>query len=243
MRSAAAAFAWEFRQRLRWGLIALGLYFAVLATFQLVAGPRSPIHQQRELTFAFTVLVPVSFAFLYFLAVFSYGLAGDLTARHSLYPARMFTLPVSTAGLAGWPMLYGATTLAGLWVATVLIALWPSGVPAPLLWPALFAAGFIAWLQVIAWMPYGLPGLRMIAAVLWLTAIDAVVITAMEFEVREARMVAIMAPQVPLAFLAARYAVSPVVRRYALYGDGRSARCWLASRNPVGSTRSGRTTR
>jgi poly(3-hydroxybutyrate) depolymerase len=208
MRSAAAAFSWEFRQRLRWGLLVLGLYFVVLATFQfLILGPRSNTHPFESLTFAFTVLVPLSFAFLYFLAVFSYGLAGDLTARHSLYPARSFTLPVSTAGLAGWPMLYGTATLAALWVATVLIALWPSGVPAPFLWPALFAAAFIAWLQVIAWMPYGLPGLRMIAAVLWLTAIDAVVITAMEFEVREALMVAIMAPQVPLAYLAARYAV------------------------------------
>jgi polyhydroxybutyrate depolymerase len=208
MRSAAAAFAWEFHRRLRWGLIALGLYFVVLATFQfLILGPRSPIHPLHSMTFAFTVNVPLAFAFMYFLAVFSYGLAGDLTARHSLYPARMFTLPVSTAALAGWPMLYGTTTLAGLWVAAAVIALWPSGVPAPLIWPALFAAAFIAWLQVIAWMPYGLPGLRMIAAVLWLTTIDAVVLTAMELEVRDSLMVAIMAPQVPLAYLAARYAV------------------------------------
>jgi polyhydroxybutyrate depolymerase len=209
MRSAAAAFAWEFRQRLRWGLIALAVYLVVLATVQfLILGPRSPIHPLRSTTFAFTVLVPLSFAFMYFLAVFSYGLAGDLTARHSLYPARMFTLPVSTAALAGWPMLYGTTTLAGLWVAAALIALRPSGVLAPLIWPALFAAAFIAWLQVFAWMPYGLPGLRMIVAVLWLTTIDAVVFTAMELEVRESLMVAIMAPQVPLAYLAARYAVA-----------------------------------
>jgi poly(3-hydroxybutyrate) depolymerase len=208
MRSAAAAFAWEFRRRLRWGLIALGVYLAVLALVQFVIlGPRSPIHPLSEMTFALTVLVPVSFAFLYFLAVFSYGLAGDLTARHSLYPARMFTLPVSTAALAGWPMLYGTTTLAALWLVAALIALRPSGVPAPLVWPALFAAAFIAWLQAFAWMPYGLPGLRMIVAVLWLTTIDAVVFTAMEMKVRESLMVAIMAPQVPLAYLTARYAV------------------------------------
>src|SRR6185436_19868201 len=195
MRSAAAAFAWEFQRRLRWGLIALGLYFVVLAAFQfLIRGPRSPIHPLHSMTFAFTVNLPLAFAFMYFLAVFSYGLAGDLTARHSLYPTRMFTLPVSTAALAGWPMLYGTTTLAGLWVAATLIALWPSGVPAPLIWPALFAAAFIAWLQVFAWMPYGLPGLRMIAAVLWLTTIDAVVFTAMELKVPESLMVAIMAP-------------------------------------------------
>jgi poly(3-hydroxybutyrate) depolymerase len=207
MRSAAAAFAWEFRRRLRWGLIALGLYFVVLAAFQLILGPRSPIHSSRDVTLAFTVLVPLAFAFMYFLAVFSYGLAGDLTARHSLYPARMFTLPVSTAGLAGWPMLYGTITMAVLWVAATLIALRPAGVRAPLIWPALFAGAFIAWLQVFTWMPYGLPGLRMIAAVLWLTTIDVVVFAAMELQLRESLMVAILAPQIPLAYLAARYAV------------------------------------
>lgn len=208
MRSAAAAFAWEFRQRLRWGLIAVGIHLAVLALFQFVIlGPRSPIHPLRSVTFALTVTVPLALAVMYFLAVFSYGLAGDLTGRHSLYPARMFTLPVSTAQLAGWPMLYGATTLAGLWVAAALLALWPSGVPAPLVWPALFAAAFIAWLQALAWMPYGLPGLRIIMAVLLLTMIDAVVLIAMELQVPDSLMVLIMAPQVPLAYLAARYAV------------------------------------
>src|SRR5439155_9117088 len=104
-------------------------------------------------------------------------------------------------------MLYGTVTMAGLWVAVALVALWPSGVPAPLIWPALFAAAFVAWLQAFAWMPYGLPGLRMIVAVLWLSMIDAVVFTAMEFQVRESLMILILAPLVPLAYLAARYAV------------------------------------
>lgn len=208
MRSAAAAFGWEFQRRLRLGLIALGLYFVVLATFQfLILGPRTSLHPLRSMTFALTVNVPLSFAAMYLLAVFSYGLAGDLTARHSLYPARMFSLPVSTAALAGWPMLYGTLAMAGLWVAVALVALWPSGVQAPLVWPALFAASFVAWLQVITWMPYGLPGLRMIAAVLWLTTIDAVVLAAIELELRESLMVAILAPQIPLAYLAARYAL------------------------------------
>ena len=209
MRSAAVAFAWEFGRRLRWGLIALGVYLVVLSTFQfLILGPRSPINPARSVVFAFTVVVPLSFASMYLLAVFSYGLAGDLTARHSLYPARMFTLPVSTAALAGWPMLYGTTALAAFWVVATLLGLWPSGVRAPLVWPALFAAAFLAWMQVFTWMPYGLPGMRVIAAVLCLTAIDAVVFTAIELEVREWVMVVIMAPQVPFAFLAARFAVA-----------------------------------
>jgi hypothetical protein len=81
-----------------------------------------------------------------------------------------------------------------------------SGVHAPRL-AALFAAAFVAWLQAFAWMPYGLPGLRMIVAVLWLTTIDVVVFTAVELQVRESLMILILAPLVPLAYLAGRYAV------------------------------------
>ena len=64
----------------------------------------------------------MSATFFYFLAVFSFGLSGDLAARQSIYPARMFTLPVTTAALAGWPMLYGTAAMASLWLATRLLA-------------------------------------------------------------------------------------------------------------------------
>ena len=114
---------------------------------------------------------------MYFLAVFSFGLAGDLAARQSIYPARMFTLPVTTAALAGWPMLYGTAAMASLWVATALLA--RAGrreSTLPLIWPALLAAAFLAWTQALMWMPYGLPGLRVIVAVLWLVTLDAVVL-------------------------------------------------------------------
>src|SRR5207245_781172 len=63
-------------------------------------------------SFAFFVIVPLSATFIYFLAVFIFGLSGDLSARQSIYPSRMFTLPVTSAALAGLPMLYGATAMA-----------------------------------------------------------------------------------------------------------------------------------
>src|SRR5437667_229706 len=172
MRSAAAAFAWEFRRRLRAGLIALAVYLLVLGTVQLVLGPRSPIHPSNETTFAFTVTVPLTAAFFFLLAVFTNGLAGDLTARQSMYPARMFTLPVTTAELAGYPMLYGSVAIAGVWVVAILAVVRPLGVQFPVVWPALFGAAFLAWLQVFTWMPYGLPGLRVIVAVLSLFTFD-----------------------------------------------------------------------
>ncbi len=173
--------------------------------------------------FAATVVVPVSLFTYYFLAVFSFGLTGDLVARQSMYPARLFTLPVTTAELALWPMLYGTATLAGLYMAATRFAVWPSGVDLPLFWPTLFAAATLAWTQAFMWMPYGLPGVRVIVTVLWLATIDAVVFTAVDRKVPESVMVAALAPQLPLAYLCARFGVA-MARR----GDVRDWRVQFA---------------
>ena len=108
MRSAAAAVAWQFRRRHRWGLIAIIGYLVVVAMIKLVILERGQRVDLDDESFAFFVIVPVTSTFLYFLSVFSFGLSGDVAARQSMYPARMLTLPVSTAALAGLPMLYGA---------------------------------------------------------------------------------------------------------------------------------------
>jgi hypothetical protein len=156
----------------------------------------------------FLVLAPLMATFLFLLAVFSFGLDGDFAARQSIYPARLFTLPVTTAALAGWPMLYGAVAVVGLWLLTALLALWPSGIHVPLIWPALLAVVFLAWIQAVTWMPYGFRGLRVCVLMLWLIVSEAIVMLAMEFKVAEPVMVAFLLPQLPLAVLAARFAVA-----------------------------------
>jgi hypothetical protein len=209
MRSAAAAVAWEFRQRHRWGLIAVTGYLLGLATIKLlILKPGQGLDFEDAPGFALAVVVPLTSTFMYFLAVFSFGLAGDLASRQSMYPVRMFALPVTNAALAGWPMLYGTAAMAILWFATRLLAVWPSGVDVPILWPALLAASLLAWTQALTWMAYPLRGLRVIITVLWLTVIDAVVMVALEFKAPEPVMLAILAPHVPLAHLAARFAVA-----------------------------------
>jgi hypothetical protein len=218
MRSPALAIAWEFRQRHRWGLIAVTGYLLVLATIKLlILEPGQPVNFDDE-SFALAVAVPLTATFMYFLAVFSFGLAGDLGARQSMYPTRMFTLPVPTAALAGWPMLYGTAAMAILWLVTRLFAVWPSGVDVPMVWPGLLAASLLAWTQALTWTPYPLRGLRVIVTVLWLAVIDAVVMVALEYKAPEPVMLAILAPHVPLAYFAARFAV----------GAGGS---WTSSRN------------
>ena len=226
--SAGAAIGWEFRRRHRLGLIALGCYLPALAIIKLLileSGRR--INLDSPESFAFVVVVPMTATFTYFLAVFTFGLEGDLAARQSMYPARMFTRPVTAAALAGWPMLYGCTAMVLLWMATRLLTVWPSGIEVPTLWPAFLAASLLAWTQALTWMPYPLPGLRIVMAMVWLTTIDSIVLLALYSKARESVMVAILGPQIPLAYFTARYAVSRA--RRGDVPDWRGALEWLAS--------------
>ena len=209
MRSPALAIAWEFRQRHRSALIALASYALVFVAVRLlVLGPGEPLRLDPPNGIAAAVIVPLSTAFMYFLAVFSFGLGGDLAARQSPFPARMFTLPVTTRALAGWPMLFGTAAVASLWLLTAPFVAGRGDSSCPSIWPALLGAVFLAWTQVLTWTAYGLPGLRIVATVLWLAALDAVVILAVQLEVPEPWLVAMLAPQLPLAYLAACFVVA-----------------------------------
>ena len=208
MRSSGKAIVWEFARRHRWGFLAVALYLVALAvTRLLILDLTQSIRLDSAESFALVVMVPMSASFTYFLAVFSFGLEGDLGRRESIFPARMFTLPVTTTALAGWPMLIGVVAVVLLWVATRFLALWPPGMYMPLIWPAALAGAFLAWMQFFMWMPYGLPGLRVVIAVVWLTMIDVVVILAIAFNISETMMVAGLVPLIPLGFVAARAAV------------------------------------
>lgn len=209
MTAAMSAIGWEFRKRHSWPLIALAAYLTVLATLKLLGfGPVEAIGLMPPDGRGAVFIAPLSTAFMYYLGVFSFGLSGDLAARRSIYPARLFTLPVRTESLVLAPMLHGTVAVALLVQAATMIARWPWGFETPLLWPALLAAVFLAWTQALTWMPYGLPGVRVVVTVLWLAALDVVVLLAMYFEVSEPVMLAVLAPQLPLAYVTARYAVA-----------------------------------
>jgi len=211
VRAHAAAFAWEFGRRHRWGWVALGTYIPgllVLRLHALAAG--TPMLSEWGVGFAFAVVVPGTAALYWFIALFTYGHTGNLSARQSLFPSRLFTLPVTNEALAAWPMLYGAAAIALLWVAVRLLAPWPPDLPItfPYVWPGLLAMVLLAWAQPIIWASYPLPGLRIAAAVLWLAAVEVASVFAMEERASEALMIAMLAPQLPLAYLAARRAVA-----------------------------------
>lgn len=209
MPSAVHAIGWEFRKRHSWLLIALLGYMVILAAIRLAGfGPIESIALVPPDGRGAALIAPLSTTFMYFLAVFSFGFSGDLAARQSIFPARLFILPVRTATLVRSPMLYGTLAVAIPVQAATLLARWALRIDTPVIWPALLAAVFLAWTQALTWMPYGVRGVRVVFTVLWLITLDAVVLLAMYFRVSESVMLALLAPQLPLAYLTACYAVA-----------------------------------
>jgi hypothetical protein len=211
MRAHAAAFASELLRRHRWGFLAVGLYLVALAVLQFIApGVGARIAGRWGPGFALAVVVPGSLAFYWMLVVFTFGSAGNFAGRESIFPARHFTLPLTNTALAAWPMLCGATAVVLLWIGVRVAAPWPANLPISVayLWPGLFAVVLLAWTQALTWRSYPLPGLRVAATVLALTAVQVASVLAIEFRVGETVMVALLAPQLPLAYLVARRAVA-----------------------------------
>ena len=187
----------------------MAAYMLILMAIKLLrVGPAGAISLAPPDGRAAVLIVPLSATYFYYLAVFSFGLSGDLGARQSIFPTRMFTLPVRTESLVRGPMLHGTGTVAILVLAATLLARWPWGITVPLIWPAVLAAVFLAWTQALTWMPYGLPGVRVIVTVLGLAWLDVIVILAVHFDLSERVMLAILIPQLPLAYLTACYAVA-----------------------------------
>jgi hypothetical protein len=157
MHTVGLSFAWEFWGRHRW-LIGptLAYLFALVLMINL-----APVG-----TFTPPIIVELSMplwpAILVLIAIFSYGDRGDLLARESGYPHRAFTLPVRTAALVAWPLALGAAFVGSLWLVLagwVLQQGWPE---CPVVWPAVFLAGFVSWTQALTWLPFPLPALRVL---------------------------------------------------------------------------------
>jgi hypothetical protein len=159
MTSPALAIGGMLVRRHRWGLAAVAgpLALAVAATAVVPAA-------MAEVVGLAWVLLMIGVCYL--VAVFAFGFDTDVAGAGSCYPGRMFTLPVRTAALAGWPIVFGAATLAGLWLAAAGLLFRPWGYDTPLAWPALMVAAQFVWVQALLWWPFGLPWARVIVGML-----------------------------------------------------------------------------
>jgi hypothetical protein len=182
---------------------------------------------------ALLAVAPSAAAAVLLLAIFTYSLRADLAAPAPQFPARLFTAPARTTALVAWPALYGAMAAALLWLAMALFILRPSGVAAPLAWPALGAAAFTVWMQAAVWWPVGWPLARLVApALLTVLAFTAPRWWA-DAGLPEWAAVPLLAALVPLGYAAA---VAGVAR--ARRGDGQHwpvPRLWRAGRGAARS--------
>jgi hypothetical protein len=156
MHSPAVALAWEFWGRHRLGLSAV----AVLVLGFAVASAISPLPDVAATLYSLWIVL----ALCYVIGVFAYGFEGRLETAESGFPVRLFLLPVRTWVLVGWPMLQGTVVAVLLWLAWDRFVLRPSGIETPAWWPVMLAA-VVTVSQAILWLPFGLPWLRLLVAV------------------------------------------------------------------------------
>ena len=195
-------FVSELAVRHRLGVAAVAIYILALVTQRVVA----PVIDPDEGRFVGMTSLPMSTAVFYLLAVFSFGFTGDVAARQSMYPSRLFVLPVTTRALTFWPMLFGTASIVVVGLAAQ-VAPWPQGIHPPL-WTIALAVVVLAWIQAFTWMSYPLRGLRIAAAVGVLTVMDVGLVVAIELRIPAAVMVAVLLPLLPLGYLTALAAVA-----------------------------------
>ena len=145
MKTPALAIGWTIWRRHRWGLIATAACVAITAAAS--AGVRAFCDPGDALQMCAMLVMPLFACALYLASVFAHGFDTDLVTAGTAFPSRMFTLPVRTGALAGWPMAYGAAALALLWLVIAGLILRPAGLDVPLWWPALMAAAVLVWMQ------------------------------------------------------------------------------------------------
>jgi hypothetical protein len=157
MRTPAFAIAWQLWTRHRRGMVlALGTLAAMVAFYPpLFALGRAP-------WFVAASLLPMVGLFGAFLNAMLF--ADEVGDMASGYPRRMYALPVRTATLVTWPMLYGALVVGLLWLAVSGLVYRRSGLETPLAWPALAMVAGLAWIQAITWAPFASPWARFAAA-------------------------------------------------------------------------------
>jgi hypothetical protein len=165
MLPTSLAFAWMFWRRHLWGhLLVLGYLLVAVALSAVLPAYLEP--ETAAKVFG-TLIVPSIYPAMFLLGMFCLvEVNTPIGGRQSCFPADLFILPVRTGALAGWPMAYGAAAASLLWLVLCgcIMRPWTSlwSVSVPLWWPAMMAAAGLAWIQALLWLPFGLPGLRVV---------------------------------------------------------------------------------
>ncbi len=148
--SSGLAIGWSLWAKNRGLFLAFGLYLVVAS----VAAQWLPVREYPVV--ATLLMIPTAPLVTMFVVIFTMPeIVPTSKSRREGFPARMFTLPITTAGLVGWPMLWGSATVVLTWFALAGLVLRPCGFDAPLLLPAASLVAALAFFQAVAWAPFG----------------------------------------------------------------------------------------
>jgi hypothetical protein len=162
MHTPALALAWQLWGRHRRGLAGALVCWLLCAVVAQVLPAASSARHALAMA-GLLMMLPLTVSYL--IALFGYGFDGTaVEARGSCFPARMFALPVRARALVGWPMLHGAFAVALAWLLWAAFVVRPGGIEVPLWGPAFLLAAVVAGLQAVLWVPFGLPWVRLAAA-------------------------------------------------------------------------------
>lgn len=153
----ALALAYLFWTRHRRSLTLVGGYWLVVMILYQVVPRESYFFEPMVFLFLCACLIATTG---YLVLVFTFSREVRLEGCESGFPARLWTLPLPTLALTGWPMLWGSATMILGWMMLAWAARRPYESDVPLLWPGLLLAVVLAWLQAIVWTPLPLPWVR-----------------------------------------------------------------------------------
>jgi len=208
------AIGWFIWRQHRWGLLlALGYVLTAATASAVLPGHFAP---QFGGPIAFLLSMSLMWLAFYLMGVVSFGFEADISARQSCFPPSLFTLPVRSGALAGWPLAYGAAAIGLLWLvlAGLILRPWLAALDlvAPLWWPAMLAMATLAWLQALLWSSFGLPVVRVIATIGVMAAVVAAVQISVLSNASEGFLVGLFGGVAAIAWLVA-------------YAGVRKARC------------------
>jgi hypothetical protein len=168
MGAAVTALSWELFARCRWLLV---LSVSLLVLLCLI-GQLWPEPWRSELL-AFWLVLGAALPVASVVGSMAHAEGTRLEDSGSLFPARLYTLPVPTVVLVGPPLILGTLTLLGCWFTVAVCIFRPWGADAPLFWPGLVAAAVLASLQALVWWPFSLPWMRAILLTIGLPSLIA----------------------------------------------------------------------
>ncbi len=205
MRSPLWALSWSVWRPYRWRLAACVAYCLALAVLGLLLPRRAWVLVAPEdglIPAAALFILSLSAPALFFvlIAFSAIPLETHLDARESGFPARTFTLPVSTAVLVAVPMLQAMAAAAAPWVFWTGLVLARAGIYVDLIGPALSTLTLMAWLQALVWQPFPLRFLRVVVAVPVLAAVGMGPSFALALGAPPAVVVAVQVALLPAAY-------------------------------------------